>query len=77
VAPGSSRRAAHALLAKETLDEDEAYAAADVPRDEAPGVLARGDVPGILRDPGTPPPPRADAVPVSRSWSALAIGFAR
>jgi cell division protease FtsH len=60
VAPGSSRRAAHALLAKETLDEDEAYAAADVPRDEAPGVLARGDVPGILRDPGAPP--RADAV---------------
>jgi cell division protease FtsH len=36
-------RLAHALLAKETLDEDEAYAAADVLRDEAPGVLARGD----------------------------------
>jgi hypothetical protein len=36
------------------------HSAADVPRDEAPGVLDRGDVPGILPDPGAPP--RADAV---------------
>ena len=38
-------RLAHALLAKETLDEDEAYAAAGVPRDGVPGALALGDVP--------------------------------
>jgi cell division protease FtsH len=33
-------RLAQALFAKETLDEDEAYAAAGVPREAAPGALA-------------------------------------
>jgi len=33
-------RLARALMAKETLDEDEAYAAAGVARDEAPAALA-------------------------------------
>jgi cell division protease FtsH len=42
---GQLDRLAHALLAKETLDEDEAYAAADVPRDPAPGTRAPGGVP--------------------------------
>jgi cell division protease FtsH len=48
---------ARALLDKETLDEDEAYAAAGVPRDSAPGALARGDVPGVPPRPGMPPLP--------------------
>jgi cell division protease FtsH len=47
-------RLAHALVEKETLDEDEAYAAAGVPRASAPGALARGDVPGVPREPGMP-----------------------
>ena len=38
-------RLARALLAKETLDEDEAYAAAGVPRDGVPDALALADVP--------------------------------
>jgi cell division protease FtsH len=41
-------RLAHALLAKETLDEDEAYAAAGVHRDSAPGAPARGEVPAAV-----------------------------
>jgi cell division protease FtsH len=49
-------RLAHALLTKETLDEHEAYAAAGVPRDTAPGARARGDVPGVPPLPGVPPP---------------------
>jgi cell division protease FtsH len=40
-------RLAEVLFAKETLDEDEAYAAAGVQREVAPGALARGDVPGV------------------------------
>jgi len=35
-------RLAHALLQKETLDEDEAYTAADVSRDTAPAAAASG-----------------------------------
>jgi cell division protease FtsH len=50
-------RLARALFEKETLDEDEAYAAAGVPRDRALGALARGDVPGVPREPGMPPQP--------------------
>jgi cell division protease FtsH len=52
-------RLAHRLLAAETLDEDDAYAAAGITRDEAPGALARGEVPGTHVAPGIP------AVPVS------------
>ena len=53
-------RLAQALFAKETLDEDEAYAAAGVPRDAAPGALARGDVPGVPPEPGMLPKPATD-----------------
>ena len=35
-------RLAHTLLERETLDEDEAYAAAGVSRDTAPAAVARG-----------------------------------
>jgi cell division protease FtsH len=51
-------RLARALLTKETLDEDEAYAAAGVARDSAPGALARSAVPGI-------PPRTGDVVTVA------------
>jgi cell division protease FtsH len=43
------------LLQRETLDEDDAYAAAGIHRDTAPAALARGDVPGTPRAPGLPP----------------------
>jgi cell division protease FtsH len=48
-------RLAHALLQRETLDEDEAYAAAGVSRVSAPGAVARGEAPGADRAPGLPP----------------------
>jgi cell division protease FtsH len=48
-------RLAAALLERETLDEDEAYAAAGVSRNTAPGAVARGEVPGADRAPGMPP----------------------
>jgi cell division protease FtsH len=55
-------RLASTLFAKETLNEDEAYAAAGVPRERAPGALARGDVPGVPPEPGMPPrPPSTDS----------------
>jgi cell division protease FtsH len=38
---------AHVLFAKETLDEDDAYAAAGVARDKAPGRLARKEGPVV------------------------------
>jgi cell division protease FtsH len=53
---------ARRLLERETLDEDEAYAAAGISRETAPAALARGEAPGADRVPGLPP---ADAgVPV-------------
>jgi cell division protease FtsH len=48
-------RLAHALLERETLDEDEAYAAAGVVRDTAPAAVARGETPGTDRASGLPP----------------------
>ena len=65
-------RLAQALFAKETLDEDEAYAAAGVPRDAAPGALARGDVPGVPPEPGMLPKPATDGpgAPVAGSGAA-------
>jgi cell division protease FtsH len=63
-------RLAQALLDRETLDEDEAYAAAGVRRDTAPGALARGDVPGVPPEPGIPPEPGktgGDALPIGGS----------
>jgi cell division protease FtsH len=55
-------RLAHALLERETLDEDEAYAAAGIDRHTAPGAIARGEAPGISAAPGLPP--EQGAVPV-------------
>jgi cell division protease FtsH len=56
---GSNRdrldRLAHTLLDRETLNEDEAYAAAGVTRDTAPAAVARGETPGSERAPGMPP----------------------
>jgi cell division protease FtsH len=48
-------RLAHRLLERETLDEDEAYAAAGVARESAPAAVARGEAPGAERAPGLPP----------------------
>jgi cell division protease FtsH len=48
-------RLAGALVERETLDEDEAYAAAGVPRETAPAAVARGEVPGGEPAPGVPP----------------------
>ena len=48
-------RLAHTLLARETLNEDEAYAAAGVTRETAPAAIARGETPGSGRVPGLPP----------------------
>jgi cell division protease FtsH len=48
-------RLAHTLLERETLDEDEAYAAAGVTRETAPAAVARGEAPGSARMPGMPP----------------------
>ena len=54
-------RLAHRLLEQETLNEDEAYAAAGVARDTAPAAVARGEVPGARRTPGMPPDAEAVA----------------
>jgi cell division protease FtsH len=54
-------RLAHTLLDRETLDEDEAYAAAGVTRETAPAAVARGETPGTARAPGMPPEDAAAA----------------
>ena len=56
-------RLAHTLFERETLDEDEAYAAAGVPRDSAPAAVARGEAPGARRAPGVPPAGATAGVP--------------
>jgi cell division protease FtsH len=48
-------RLAHRLLEAETLDEDDAYAAAGISREQAPGAVARGEIPGVHAVPGLPP----------------------
>ncbi len=53
-------RLARALLERETLDEEEAYAAAGLPRQSAPVPVPRGGAPGGGRAPGQVP---VDAVP--------------
>jgi cell division protease FtsH len=45
---------AHRLLEAETLDEDDAYAAAGIDRGSAPGAVARGESAGISAAPGVP-----------------------
>jgi cell division protease FtsH len=47
-------RLAHTLLERETLDEDEAYTAAGISRETAPGAVARGEAPGTTPVPGLP-----------------------
>jgi cell division protease FtsH len=51
------------LIESETLDEDDAYAAAGIARESAPGAVARGEVPGIAPAPGLPPEPAQETVP--------------
>nr|WP_296073803.1 ATP-dependent zinc metalloprotease FtsH [uncultured Actinoplanes sp.] len=61
---------AHKLLETETLDEDDAYAAAGIDRDTAPGAVARGDAAGTSRAPGVPAPAAAgssDPLPAASS----------
>ncbi|WP_305783417.1 ATP-dependent zinc metalloprotease FtsH [Symbioplanes lichenis] len=47
---------AEKLLEAETLDEDDAYAAAGLPRAAAPGAVARGEIPGTEPAAGLPTP---------------------
>ena len=56
-------RLAHKLLETETLDEDDAYAAAGISRESAPGAVARGEVPGLPPAPGMPSPPAPAGIP--------------
>jgi cell division protease FtsH len=63
-------RLAHTLLERETLEEDEAYAAAGISPGTAPGVIARGEAPGTTPAPGAPPAAaRADADHVTPTTS--------
>ncbi|MFL6111760.1 MAG: ATP-dependent zinc metalloprotease FtsH, partial [Catenulispora sp.] len=55
-------RLAHRLLEAETLDEDDAYAAAGIRRETAPGAVARGEVPGVSATPDLPPEKQPDPV---------------
>ena len=48
-------RLAHTLFERETLEEDEAYAAAGVRPEMAPAAVARGETPSSGRAPGLPP----------------------
>ena len=50
-------RLAHSLLERETLDEDDAYTAAGISRETAPGAVARGEAPGTTPAPGLPAEP--------------------
>jgi cell division protease FtsH len=56
-------RLARTLLERETLNEDDAYAAAGVTRENAPAAVARGEASGAERAPGLPP---TDATAVAR-----------
>src|SRR3954452_1840954 len=56
-------RLAHTLLERETLDEDEAYAAAGGTRGGGPAAVARGEAPGTGRAPGLPPEEAAALAP--------------
>jgi cell division protease FtsH len=48
-------RLAHTLLQRETLNEEEAYVAAGIHREDAPAAIARGETPGAEPAPGLPP----------------------
>src|SRR5215470_8243233 len=47
-------RLAHTLLERETLDEDDAYAAAGIDRKTAPAAIARGEAAGTGPAPAMP-----------------------
>jgi cell division protease FtsH len=47
-------RLAHTLLDRETLEEEEAYAAVGISPGTAPAAIARGEAPGATPAPGTP-----------------------
>ena len=51
--PGS--QLARTLLDRETLEEDEAYAAAGISPGTVPAAIARGEAPGTTTAPGNPP----------------------
>lgn len=53
---GQLNQLAHRLLEAETLDEDDAYAAAGISRETAPGAVARGETAGAPPAPGMPVP---------------------
>ena len=44
-------RLAHTLLQRETLEEDDAYAAVGLPRGNAPALIARGEAPSTPASP--------------------------
>lgn len=69
-------RLAQALLAKETLDEDEAYATAGVHRDMAPGALARDEVAGVPPEPRTSPQPQPDSAGLPGPGPEIPSGIA-
>ena len=48
-------RLAHTLLERETLDEDDAYAAAGIGQDAAPGAIARREAAAPAPAPGLKP----------------------
>jgi len=48
-------RLAGTLLDRETLEEDEAYAAAGISPGSPPAAIARGQAPGTTTGPGNPP----------------------
>jgi cell division protease FtsH len=54
---GQLDQLAQKLFEAETLDEDDAYAAAGIDRETAPGAVARGEAPGLMPAPGMPPVP--------------------
>jgi cell division protease FtsH len=60
---GQLDQLAHKLFEAETLDEDDAYAAAGIDRQTAPGAVARGEAPGLTPAPGLPPVPVAATTP--------------
>jgi cell division protease FtsH len=51
---GQLNQLAQKLIEAETLDEDDAYAAAGIDRNTAPGAVARGEAPGTDPAPGLP-----------------------
>ncbi len=58
------------LLESETLDEDDAYAAAGIDRTTAPGAIARGESPGSEPAPGLPPVPAFPETPTGVNLEA-------